>query len=387
MAYVYRRPWRRVVQPSKKRGSINKFAQATNTIGPFVSAATAHFIETASAANIMGDFISNGRSQFSEIGSAANTIDNFVSAGVAIDYTLDYTPGTIVGATNPCLQNVIPSYLYEQYYNDDDLQAFVSAFNQIAQEYITFLNTLNLPVYTNPVIAGALLDWVATGLYGVLRPTLTTGPGKYTGQFNTVTLNSIPFNGRKYQQAASLGPVSDDIYKRILTWKLYKGDGKNITVRWLKRRILRFLTGVNGTDVNTAATYQISVTFSYGSGITLTSIDTAQTTVKQTGVLNKNAFNVVVLNNPFPRTVATKVIKTYTHGNQININILSRGTAVFNGFTFNKFALNSRAFNSPSATIVSAGSAPLPNAVIFKEAVDQGILDMPFQFTTVVNIE
>ena len=42
--------------------------------------------------------------------------------------------------------------------------------------------------------------------------------------------------------------VTDDVFKRILTWHFYKGDGKNFSVRWLKRRIWRFLQGANGTD-------------------------------------------------------------------------------------------------------------------------------------------
>jgi len=42
--------------------------------------------------------------------------------------------------------------------------------------------------------------------------------------------------------------LPDDIFKRILTWNLYKGDGNRFSMRWLKRRIARFLFGVNGID-------------------------------------------------------------------------------------------------------------------------------------------
>ncbi len=57
------------------------------------------------------------------VAAAADTIGPFVSTARGVSYKPNFVPGTTVGATNPCLQEVIPSYLYQQYANDDDLQA------------------------------------------------------------------------------------------------------------------------------------------------------------------------------------------------------------------------------------------------------------------------
>ena len=51
-------------------------------------------------------------------------------------------PADPLWATEPAyLAKAIPSYLYVQYNDDDDLQAFVQAYNELAQEIITWLNT------------------------------------------------------------------------------------------------------------------------------------------------------------------------------------------------------------------------------------------------------
>src|ERR1700739_1536949 len=70
---------------------------------------------------------------------------------------------------------IIPSYLYEEYNDDSDLQAFVSSYNTLAQTFLNTLVELNLPIYTSDVISGPLLDWVAEGLYGISRPSLFSG--------------------------------------------------------------------------------------------------------------------------------------------------------------------------------------------------------------------
>ena len=164
---------------------------------------------------------------------------------------------------------IIPSYLYVQYNDDDTLQAFVSAQNTLQQQYLDWFNEINLPIYTGPLIAGSLLDWVAQGLYGLLRPALKSGKSVTYGPYNTVPFNFLPFNTFKIVGAVSYGYVSDDIFKRIITWSFYKGDGFQFSIPWLKRRIQRFLNGVNGTDSGTDETYPVSVTFGAGNAVTI----------------------------------------------------------------------------------------------------------------------
>jgi len=172
--------------------------------------------------------------------------------------------------SNNCLQNAIPSYLYQQYSDDDDLQAFVYSYNAIAQQYVNTFNQLNLPVYTSPTITGDLLDWVGKGIYGYPRADIPgTAPASY-GPLNTYGSNyKYPLNSQTSTSGTTF-VTTDDVYKRLLTWHFYKGDGKTFNVRWLKRRIMRFLTGDQGADPGVNTTYQISVTFGAGNAVSIT---------------------------------------------------------------------------------------------------------------------
>jgi hypothetical protein len=139
----------------------------------------------------------------------------------------------------------INSYLYTEYADDDDLQAFVSAYNAATQTFITWFNKVALPYY--PGLSGPLLDWVGSGLYGQPRTSLASPASTALGMLNTVPLNTLVLNGY-VPSTSSVYVLPDDIYQRILTWNFYKGDGKRFCTRWFKRRIARFLFGANGID-------------------------------------------------------------------------------------------------------------------------------------------
>lgn len=173
-------------------------------------------------------------------------------------------PGAYPPTSPTSLTNIIRMYLYEQYADDDDLQAFVAAHNGFAQQYLDLFNQIQLPVYTNPLITGALLDWVAAGLYGMRRPVLFSGSNVGLGAYNTVELNLLAFNEHTKVGVSHVSTTTDDVFKRIMTWNLYRGDGKQFNVKWLKRRIVRFLIGENGTAPAIDNTYDVSVT--YGAG-------------------------------------------------------------------------------------------------------------------------
>jgi hypothetical protein len=238
----------------------------------------------------------------------------------------DFPPA---GPTN--VLQVIPSYLYEEYYDDDDLQAFVASYNEIAQQIIDWFNTVDLPIYTG--LQGALLDWVALGLYGLSRPVLGSGLNQNQGPFNTYTPNGLPFNTLRFIGPTNYALVTDDAFKRILTWWLYRGDGKAFDIRWLKRRVMRFLAGQDGTDPPVDQTYQVSVTFS----------------------------------NPDVTITIYNGIRTVTGG------------AFFNGFAFNTMQFNQLQTTFQELT-------PLTFAPILQEAIDAGVLGLPFQFNFIVHI-
>jgi hypothetical protein len=173
--------------------------------------------------------------------------------------------------TPTSVTKTIPSYLYFQYIDDQNLPSLISSYNSLTQEYVDWFNNVNLPVYTG--LEGALLDWVGMGVYGISRPA-----------FSTTKIDGIvgPIASVPYQGPSSSGPspnivnvisstqlyttttnydTPDDIYKRVLTWFFYKGDGFDFSIPWFKKRIARFLFGVDGTDISMPFTPTISVTF------------------------------------------------------------------------------------------------------------------------------
>ena len=169
------------------------------------------------------------------------------------------------------IANTLPAYLYQQYTQDpyaDDLQAFFTSYNNSSQTNLNNINNLNLPIYVGQ--SAPLLDWTAYAIYGQQRPSIGTPT-----QFSPVGVyDTLPYNVSAYTQDFEIAPtnyyvVTDDIFKRILTWNFYKGDGFQFNTPWLKRRVKQFLYGTNGAPVPIDNTYQISVTYS-GNTITIT---------------------------------------------------------------------------------------------------------------------
>lgn len=233
------------------------------------------------------------------------------------------------------LTDVIPAYLYEQYRDDDDVLAFFTAYNQLAQEFVSWFAGGYLPVYTSEQITGALLDWVALGLYGIQRPTLASGRNRTIGPLNTFGFNVLPYNARKTVGPTDVAATTDDVFKRIITWNFYKGDGNRFNVEWLKRRVMRFLFGPDGTAPNIDQTDIVSVTFG----------------------------------------------ADY----EVAIRISTGTRAIVGGALYNRFGLNTTAYNS-LRTVFMPGPNPPPLAATLKEAVESGVLTLPFQYTFSVTI-
>jgi hypothetical protein len=200
------------------------------------------------------------------------------------------------------LTQTIPAYVYQEYSDDSDIQAFNTNYNEMAQAYVTWFATANLPIYTAQ--SGPLLDWVANGIYGEYRATL---------------------------QGAL---VSDDVFQRCITWDFYKGDGQQFNIRWLKRRLMRFLTGTNGTDPGINQTYNISVTFG----------------------------------TP----------------NIVYINILGGIAEIIGGIEFNQTQYNAEQFNELDLSIQNYLISTLQATL--QEAINSGVLQLPFQFVYIVGI-
>jgi hypothetical protein len=190
------------------------------------------------------------------LGAITTTPSSTVPYGLTISLTPSgpgVAPGTpinLVVSSGPAplqLQKTINSYVYQEYADDDDVQAFVIAYNGMTQSYLDWFNNVGLPYY--PGLTGDLLNWVGLGLYGLPRTALQASSTSASGMLNTVPLNQHGFPLNTFVPGStSFFQLTDDVYQRILTWDLYKGDGKRFCMRWLKRRIMRFLLGANGID-------------------------------------------------------------------------------------------------------------------------------------------
>lgn len=159
------------------------------------------------------------------------------------------------------LTQTIKSYLYQEYADDADIQAFVREYNNFTQLYIDWFNQVGLPVYSGTQITNLLLDWVGEGIYGLPRPVLSNGLLQDIGPLGTWELGTVSLGSSGTSISAPYYPTTDDIYKRILTWRLYRSDGFVFSIEWLKKRVMRFLNGANGTAPDIDNTYSVSVKF------------------------------------------------------------------------------------------------------------------------------
>lgn len=139
------------------------------------------------------------------------------------------------------------AYPYDEYSDDENVGAFFNAYNQLAAGYLQWYQQTQMAIYTQSTVTGKLLDWVGNNLYGVTRP-IIPNQLSLVGPVNTTAVNAQAVNAAYVQQGLA-SYVSDDIYKRMLTWVLYKGDGQQMSLIWIRRRIARFLYGANGGDI------------------------------------------------------------------------------------------------------------------------------------------
>lgn len=189
---------------------------------------------------------------------------------------------------NSALQAVIPSYLYQQFRDDEDLQAFVEVYNDISQGYLNWFNSTPLAIYTNSNISGPLLDWTLQGIYGISRPSISEGTNVTQGPTGTYMIGALAV-GEFTSSTVTTIIASDDIYKRFATWVLYQGDGVQMTVQWLLKRINRFLYGTYGSDASLDTLSNIGLSISSGAA-----------TITVPSVSGANSFAALVSNNLLP---------------------------------------------------------------------------------------
>jgi hypothetical protein len=264
---------------------------------------------------------------------------NYTGHRFTVVQYLQYVPAAYTPITGPFppsdvtgLKETIRSYLYQEYSDDDDLQAFVRSYNEMMQDIVDTFNGLNLPIYTKSPVAGPVLDWVGQGVYGLARPSLNSGQYKTLGPYNSMNYgeNAAAYDGWELLYPNQIATTNDDIYRRILTWHYSKGDGKYFSIPWLKKRVMRFLMGTNGTQPNIDQHYQISVSLSPNCGATI----------------------------------------RFVTGNRI-----VTGGATYNS---NNFEYNNVRYEEVDSIYIPLSS--LPNMQDFAQAVSSGVLELPFQY-------
>lgn len=219
----------------------------------------------------------------------------------------------------------IPAYVYVQYDDDANVSAFFYSYNALSQANLDQINSYQLPIYLNQT--GNLLSWAASSIYGVFRPSLSSGGPRAVGPINTFQFNTDEFNESKFVNS-STNYIADDLtYQRIIQWNTFKGDGYQFSIRWLKRRVQRFLHG----DIFPDETYGVSVRF----------------------------------------TGPTDVLITVTRPNFRLIGGAFYNAANFGGFNMALNQATMQATNEVSPALASA----------LKAAVNSGILRLPFQYT------
>ena len=267
------------------------------------------------------------------------------------------------------LQSIIPSYLYDQYSDDADLQAFVASFNGLSQGYLDWFNSTPLGVYVSPAINGFLLDWTAEGIYGISRPVIVTSQGSMTatGEYDSKPYNTIPFNGFIVSKTTPTSQIAgDDIYKRVLTWILYRGDGMQMSVQWLKRRIARFLFGANGSDIDISRIFDVSINDVAGQTIAFGA----------TGGISSAPINTMAVNANKPKEIAINAAAQLIAS---STNTLSTNTAATNENS--PLSVNAQT-SAKNQLFIYIKSSPI--AITFQRLLQQGILPSPFQITLTV---
>ena len=205
------------------------------------------------------------------------------------------------------LQAIIPAYIYEQYRDDENIVAFATSFNQLAQSYLDWFNNTPLAVYTSSYITGLLLDWTATGIYDIARPTLSTSSSYNLAGYGTGVYGITPPYGElQHGNSGTAVVATDDIYKRVLTWHLYRGDGQKFSTQWLKNRVARFLNGINGSDY-AVLNVQISVKI-YGADYVI-----YIPASNSTSAYFEQALNNGVLALPFQYSFSTSLVGTLSN--------------------------------------------------------------------------
>jgi hypothetical protein len=159
---------------------------------------------------------------------------------------------------NPTIKKAYP-YMLSGFGDSAGVNTIFKAYNDLATQLSMWIYGTPVPVYISDSITGDLLDLVALGMYDIVRPNVNLSATDYVAGYNSSEYNITEYNNPTEKVDKPSFLLSDDYFKRLLTWVAYKGDGMIPSVPWLKRRIIRFLCGTNGTANDIFVTNYVSV--------------------------------------------------------------------------------------------------------------------------------
>jgi hypothetical protein len=186
--------------------------------------------------------------------------------------------------------------------------------------------------------------------------------------------------------------TDDDTYRRIISWHFFKQDGNYMSIEFLKRRVWRFIWGVDGKhwdfidptlgaphptqswpgseadpdDVFIADTRQISVTFGTDRNVTIRFVLYTRLPNAPAGGAMCNAFGC----NGFEPAWA----KTPPWDIGVDTTRAPTGMQPPGGIYMNDLETNMVHYS------------PLPFMSQFKQAMDLGVIEMPYQFNWTCHI-
>ena len=300
------------------------------------------------------------------------------------------------------LQTTIPAYAYQEYIDDLNVVAFFDSYTNLSQGYLDWSNSTPLSVWSNPNISGPLLDWIGQGIYGIKRPVFSSLVRRFRAGLNSRPLNTQALNSGKLFESGTATQATDDYYRRVLTWWLYVGNGRQFNVEVLRLKVARFIYGVDGTDVTLAQAQTIHIepqgvlspmnpvlssiaggslsAHRYGVQATYTN-SIGETLAGPTAALSVASSHLLVVASPAPMNGAT--------GWYPYVNILNALTAHKTGL--NSRALNTRALNSSGTLPVSAPTrqvttGPIAIGTNWTEPTSGLIAGVPLPTTNTSNV-
>jgi hypothetical protein len=286
------------------------------------------------------------------------------------------------------VETILPSYLYQQYNNDPDLMAFFDAYNTISQGYLDNINSLDLPIYTKQT--NRLLDLVGNGIYGISRPYIPFGTSTLAGG----VYNSLAFVGSQAYGSYDTLPYDQGLVSiqgiplTSLTWA--STDGGTVTGTTATTPVgvtigssyLATITGVVPVGYN--GTFQLTqtgtTTFTYSLPVNPGTVTTLGQVGSTVSFANDDIYQRTLTWNLYKgdgtqfntRWLKNRVYRflTQTHGIPAPIPFPSTAAQAV-GVTF----------DSNNTVIITVGSGINTYASILSALINNGTLQLPFQYT------